>query len=55
VNIFDAMDALKNNTKAPRFKDIPALRNYCVKQHKVIPRAKAKAGGALRDLLRRLF
>ena len=55
VNVFDAMEALKRGGTARTFANIPELRNYTTNANKMIPRNKAKAGGALKDLLRKLF
>lgn len=55
VNIFDAMEALKHDGTARRFSTLSELRSYTIDERKVIPRDKAKMGGALKDLLRRLL
>jgi hypothetical protein len=52
VNIWDLLDAVKNDTLPPtKFREKQALIKYTRNNNKVFPLKKAKEGGPVRQLL----
>ncbi|KAG4431825.1 hypothetical protein IFR05_012687 [Cadophora sp. M221] len=55
VNIFDFIEAVRQNKIPRRFPTEEALREYTISTDKIYPKKKAKKGGPVRALLAHIF
>ncbi|KAH6704021.1 hypothetical protein BKA61DRAFT_680265 [Leptodontidium sp. MPI-SDFR-AT-0119] len=55
VNIYDLIEAVRQNKIPHRFPSEKALRKYTISKHKVFPKEEAKEGGPVRALLANIF
>lgn len=54
VNLVDVVEAGRNASTVKRFGSVAALSEYTLRNGKVFPKGRAKAGGVLRYLLREI-